>query len=151
MNSLMLAITERLKNRKPETVILLGSLLLLAILTFGNQHKVANVDGLIIEDLIVGKGEEALKGKTLTIHYSGVLATTNAVFDSSLGRGTPYVFTIGLGHAIPAWDIGVIHMKVGGKRKLTVPPKFGYGEKGAGSIVPPNSTLIYEVTLLDVK
>ena len=105
---------------------------------------------LIIEDLSVGEGAEAVAGKHVTVHYTGWL-TDGTKFDSSLDRNDPFDFPLGRGHVIRGWDEGVAGMKVGGKRKLTIPPELGYGARGAGGVIPPNATLIFEVELLGVK
>ncbi len=102
------------------------------------------------EDLVVGKGAEAIDGKTVTVHYTGTL-TDGTKFDSSVDRKEPFSFVLGAGEVIQGWDQGVLGMKVGGKRKLTIPPSLGYGEQGAGDVIPPNSTLLFDVELLDVK
>ncbi|MEW6056300.1 MAG: FKBP-type peptidyl-prolyl cis-trans isomerase [Bdellovibrionota bacterium] len=102
------------------------------------------------EDLKVGSGAEATTGKTVRVHYTGWL-TNNTKFDSSVDRGQPFSFILGQGQVIQGWEKGVMGMKAGGKRKLTIPPELGYGEQGAGSVIPPNSTLIFEVELLEVK
>ena len=103
-----------------------------------------------IEDIQVGTGAEATTGKTITVNYTGTL-TNGTVFDSSYGRNEPFTLQLGAGRVIPGWDQGLQGMKVGGKRKLTIPPALGYGAQGAGSTIPPNSTLIFEVELLAVK
>ena len=104
---------------------------------------------LIIEDLSVGEGAEAVAGKHVTVHYTGWL-TDGTKFDSSLDRNDPFDFPLGRGHVIRGWDDGVAGMKVGGKRKLTIPPEMGYGARGAGGVIPPNATLVFEVELLAV-
>ena len=104
---------------------------------------------LIIEDLSVGEGAEAVSGKHVTVHYTGWL-TDGTKFDSSLDRNDPFDFPLGRGHVIRGWDEGVAGMKVGGKRKLTIPPEMGYGARGAGGVIPPNATLVFEVELLGV-
>jgi FKBP-type peptidyl-prolyl cis-trans isomerase len=104
---------------------------------------------LIIVDEKLGTGEEATAGKKVTVNYTGTL-TDGTKFDSSLDRGTPFTFNLGAGEVIQGWDQGVSGMKVGGKRKLTIPPSLGYGSQGMG-IIPPNSTLIFEVELLNVE
>jgi len=106
--------------------------------------------GLIIEDIIVGDGDEAKTGQTVTVHYTGWL-TNGKKFDSSHDRHSPFDFSLGAGAVIRGWDEGVAGMKVGGKRKLTIPPDLGYGSRGAGSDIPPNATLVFEVELLGVK
>ena len=105
---------------------------------------------LIIEDLSLGEGAEATAGKRVTVHYSGWL-TDGTKFDSSLDRNDPFDFPLGRGHVIRGWDEGVAGMKVGGKRKLTIPPEMGYGARGAGGVIPPNATLVFEVELLGVS
>lgn len=104
---------------------------------------------LKIEDTQPGTGAEVKSGDTISIHYKGTL-TDGTVFDSSYDRGEPFETQIGVGQVIEGWDKGVVGMKVGGKRKLTIPPTMGYGAQAAGKI-PPNSTLIFEVELLEIK
>ena len=104
---------------------------------------------LMKEDIKVGTGVVAEKGKTISVHYTGWL-TNGTKFDSSLDRGVPFSFTLGAGEVIKGWDEGVVGMKVGGKRKLTIAPELGYGASAVGPI-PANSTLIFEVELLEVK
>lgn len=106
---------------------------------------------LLIEDIIVGEGDEANDFNKVVVNYTGSLMD-GSVFDSSLNPGRePFTFTLGAGSVIKGWDLGVKGMKVGGKRKLTIPPELGYGENGAGSVIPPGSTLIFEVDLLEVS
>jgi FKBP-type peptidyl-prolyl cis-trans isomerase FkpA len=105
---------------------------------------------LMIEELAAGNGTEATSGKTVDVHYTGWL-TTGQKFDSSVDRGKPFSFKLGAGQVIKGWDEGVKGMKVGGKRKLTIPPKMAYGERGFPGAIPPNSTLVFEVELLGVK
>lgn len=105
---------------------------------------------LIIEDLTTGDGDEAVAGKRITVHYTGML-TDGSKFDSSLDRNQPFAFNLGAGQVIQGWDQGFAGMKVGGKRKLTIPPEMGYGAAGAGGVIPPNATLIFEVELLGVN
>ena len=106
--------------------------------------------GLVIEELVVGSGNAAASGQKVSVHYTGWL-TNGTKFDSSKDRGEPFIFPLGKGHVIKGWDEGVAGMKVGGKRKLTIPPALGYGARGAGGVIPPNATLVFEVELLDVK
>ena len=103
--------------------------------------------GLIIEDITVGSGFEASAGQEVTVHYAGWL-TSGEKFDSSKDRDDPFVFPLGGGRVIKGWDEGVQGMKVGGKRKLTIPPALGSGAHGAGGVIPPNATLVFEVELL---
>ena len=105
---------------------------------------------LKVEDLKVGAGDEAAPGKSVTVHYTGWL-TDGKEFDSSRKSGQPFTFQLGAGQVIPGWDQGVAGMKVGGKRKLTIPSHLGYGEHGVGNVIPPNATLVFEVELLEVK
>lgn len=105
---------------------------------------------LNIEDLKVGDGVEAKTGNTVFVHYTGRLLD-GTKFDSSLDRGEPFSFTLGQGRVIPGWEQGILGMKVGGKRKLTIPPALAYGERGAGGVIPPNSTLVFEVEMLNVR
>ncbi len=104
---------------------------------------------LVVEDLVIGEGKVASPGATVRVHYTGTL-TDGTKFDSSVDRGQPFEFKLGAGDVIQGWDMGVAMMKVGGKRKLTIPPKFAYGESGAGNLIPPNATLVFEVELLEV-
>ena len=101
-----------------------------------------------IEDLVAGKGPEAVRGKTVEVHYTGWLADGKQ-FDSSVG-GDPFSFRLGGGEVIEGWDRGVAGMRVGGKRKLTIPPQLGYGARGAPPVIPPDATLVFEVELLSV-
>ena len=105
---------------------------------------------LQIEDIQVGSGTEAAPGHKVSVHYTGWL-TDGSKFDSSLDRNSPFMFALGGGMVIKGWDQGVVGMKVGGKRKLTIPPELGYGANGAGNVIPPNATLVFEVELLDVR
>ena len=109
-----------------------------------------NMEELKIEDLKIGTGAEAVSGKSITVHYTGTL-TDGTKFDSSVDRGTPFTFNLGAGDVIQGWDKGFAGMKVGGKRKLTIPSALGYGERGAGASIPPNATLIFDVELLKVQ
>lgn len=110
--------------------------------------------GLEYEDTVVGNGASPKTGQTCVMHYTGWLyenTTKGKKFDSSLDRGQPFEFAIGKGQVIQGWDEGVATMKVGGKRTLVIPPSIGYGARGAGGVIPPNATLLFEVELLGVK
>ncbi|MBI3965396.1 MAG: FKBP-type peptidyl-prolyl cis-trans isomerase [Chloroflexi bacterium] len=112
--------------------------------------SVKTPSGLEYEDVVVGTGEEARAGRTVSVHYTGRL-TNGTKFDSSVDRGQPFEFPLGAGRVIRGWDEGVAGMKVGGKRKLTIPPDLGYGARGAGNVIPPNATLVFDVELLAVR
>lgn len=105
--------------------------------------------GLIVEDLTVGAGDLASAGQRVTVHYTGWL-TDGTKFDSSKDRNDPFAFPLGGRRVIAGWDEGVQGMRVGGVRKLTIPPALGYGARGAGGVIPPNATLVFEVELLGV-
>ncbi len=110
--------------------------------------------GLQYEDTKVGTGASPQKGQTAVVHYTGWLWENGAKgkkFDSSVDRGTPFSFPVGMGRVIKGWDEGVATMKVGGQRVLLIPPDLGYGSRGAGAAIPPNATLIFEVELIEVK
>ena len=107
-------------------------------------------DKLKVEDLALGQGNEAVAGKTVDVHYTGWL-TNGKKFDSSVDRGQPFSFKLGGGQVIAGWDQGVQGMKVGGRRKLVIPPHLGYGDHGAGGVIRPGETLIFVVDLVDVK
>lgn len=105
--------------------------------------------GLKYEDLLEGEGAAAEAGQTVSVHYTGWL-TDGSKFDSSVDRNEPFRFGLGRGMVIRGWDEGVQGMRVGGKRKLTIPPQLGYGAQGAGGVIPPNATLVFEVELLGI-
>ena len=116
-----------------------------------------NITSLIIKDTVLGNGRQAEKGLAVTVHYTGWLYDLNQKdgkgkkFDSSLDRNDPFVFNLGAGQVIRGWDDGVDGMKIHGKRTLIIPPDMGYGSRGAGGVIPPNATLIFDVELLGVK
>ena len=106
--------------------------------------------GLVIEDLVQGDGDTAEAGQYVTVHYTGWL-TDGSKLDSSKDRDDPFEFGLGQQQVIAGWDEGVQGMKVGGTRKLTIPPQLGYGARGAGGVIPPNATLVFEVELLEIN
>lgn len=106
--------------------------------------------GLQIEEIKVGDGETARTGQFVSVHYTGWLTNGNK-FDSSKDRDEPFEFPLGQRNVIAGWDEGVLGMRVGGVRKLTIPPQLGYGARGAGGVIPPNATLVFEVELLDIN
>ncbi len=122
-----------------------------------NSKLDANPQELQKSDVKQGSGVEAVAGKRVVVHYSGWLYDPTAPagkgrkFDSSRDRGTPFDFSLGRGEVIRGWDDGVAGMKIGGQRTLVIPPQMGYGARGAGGVIPPNATLIFDVELLDVK
>ena len=114
-----------------------------------DPQSVTTASGLEYVDLVVGTGAQPGTGDPVSVHYTGWL-TNGKKFDSSKDRGDPFVFPLGQGRVIKGWDEGVQGMKVGGKRKLTIPPAMGYGARGAGGVIPPDATLVFEVELLGV-
>ena len=106
---------------------------------------------LVVEDLSTGDGPEARPGQSATVHYVGVAHSTGAEFDSSWNRRQPFSFQLGGGQVIAGWDRGVVGMKVGGRRKLVIPPHLGYGDRGAGNVIKPGETLIFVVDLVEVN
>jgi FKBP-type peptidyl-prolyl cis-trans isomerase FkpA len=107
--------------------------------------------GLHYEDLAVGEGEMAVPVNLVSVHYTGWLPNGQQFDSSRTGAGTPFQFNLGTGEVIPGWDEGVAGMRVGGRRRLVIPPELAYGERGAGGVIPPNSTLVFEVELLGVN
>lgn len=154
---------------KEEIIILIIFLVLVCgffyfLLNLGSDNQTASISDNIkieeneeetmpqlkIEIMEQGQGQEVKKGDIISVHYTGYLEN-GTKFDSSLDRGEPFEFEIGLGHVIQGWEQGLIGMKVGEKRKLIIPPELGYGSSGAGGVIPPNATLIFEVELLEIK
>ena len=114
-----------------------------------NGQPTITPSGLEYWDIVVGTGATAVPGKPVSVHYTGWL-TNGVKFDSSLDRAKPFVFPLGEGQVIKGWDEGVAGMKAGGKRQLRIPPALGYGDSGAGGVIPPKATLVFDVELLDV-
>jgi FKBP-type peptidyl-prolyl cis-trans isomerase len=131
-----------------------SALVAVATLACGAQSGVTD---MIVTDTVAGSGAEAATGRRVVVHYTGWLYNASAAdkkgtkFDSSKDRNEPFEFSLGAGEVIRGWDEGVKGMKVGGKRVLTIPPEMGYGARGAGGVIPPNATLLFEVELLGVK
>lgn len=139
------------------SILLLGVVLLPQSAFSETRQGASNVTELIKEDTKIGTGEEAVVGKAVEVHYTGWLYDPGAPdkkgkkFDSSRDRGTPFSFLLGAGRVIKGWDRGVVGMKVGGQRTLIIPPDMAYGAQGAGGVIPPNATLIFEVELLGLR
>jgi len=114
------------------------------------KQNTMNKQGVQIEILKEGTGAVAKNGDTVSVHYTGILEN-GTKFDSSVDRGIPFEFTLGAGQVIKGWDIGVEGMKIGEKRKLTIPSNLAYGPNGAGGVIPPNASLIFEIELLSIK
>ena len=129
---------------------LFGIFLLPIVGHSAEETLVKTSSGLQYANLVVGQGREAHAGETATVHYTGTLLD-GTKFDSSKDRNKPFSFRLGAGHVIKGWDEGVEGMKIGGTRKLVIPPQLGYGARGAGSAIPPNATLIFIVELLDLR
>jgi len=106
---------------------------------------------LVVTDLAIGDGEEAKEGQNVSVHYVGVSHSTGEEFDASWNRGAPFSFPLGAGRVISGWDRGVAGMKIGGRRRLVIPPHLGYGSRGAGGAIKPNETLIFVVDLLGLS
>ncbi|MBS3916656.1 MAG: FKBP-type peptidyl-prolyl cis-trans isomerase [Sulfuritalea sp.] len=113
------------------------------------MNQTTNPSGLIFEDVTIGSGAVAAPGQTVSVHYTGWLMD-GTKFDSSKDRNEPFEFSLGAGYVIRGWDEGVQGMQAGGVRKLTIPAELGYGVRGAGGVIPPNATLVFEVELLEI-
>ncbi len=137
-------------NRSQFAVLAAGLLAATALPAAAAMPVVHLPDGLAYQDEVRGKGALPKPGDEVTVHYVGTL-TSGKKFDSSRDRGQPFTFTIGEGQVIKGWDEGVATMRVGGRRKLIIPPSLGYGAAGAGGVIPPNATLLFDVELLGVK
>jgi peptidylprolyl isomerase len=128
--------------------------LILAMTASASAETITTPSGLQYRDEVVGTGPEPKAGQKVSVHYTGWLddgGKPGKKFDSSRDRGTPFTFTLGAGQVIAGWDTGVATMKVGGKRTLIIPPDQGYGPRGAGGVIPPNATLIFDVELLGAR
>lgn len=152
-------------KRRASTFATILSLMALLLITACQQQGengmtesgAMDITELTITDLTTGDGATAEAGQTIIVHYTGWLYDTSqpdnkgAKFDSSVDRGQPFSFPLGAGRVIRGWDEGFADMQVGGKRLLVIPPDMGYGERGAGGVIPPNATLLFEVELLDIQ
>lgn len=146
------------KKSGNKTNLILGLVIIVIIVGFGaywfwpkgSGGEIKTKSGLKYSDQVIGTGASPSPGKEVTVHYTGILEN-GTKFDSSVDRGQPFTFVIGTGSVIQGWDEGVMSMKVGGKRRLIIPPNLGYGASGAPPSIPPNSTLIFDVELLGVK
>jgi FKBP-type peptidyl-prolyl cis-trans isomerase len=118
--------------------------------TIQNGEKMKTTSGLDYLEVEAGTGAQAAAGKTVSVHYTGKFQD-GKVFDSSVSRGDPLTFRLGVGQVIKGWDEGIALMKVGGKAQLTIPPELAYGERGASGVIPPNATLVFDVELVAVK
>ncbi|MBT3229233.1 MAG: FKBP-type peptidyl-prolyl cis-trans isomerase [Candidatus Marinimicrobia bacterium] len=114
------------------------------------SEEITTSSGLKYTDMEVGSGESPTNGQGVVVHYTGTLED-GTKFDSSVDRDKPFSFTIGIGRVIQGWDEGVLSMKIGGKRRLIIPSELGYGARGAGGVIPPNATLIFDVELLEIR
>ncbi|NQV49337.1 MAG: FKBP-type peptidyl-prolyl cis-trans isomerase [Candidatus Marinimicrobia bacterium] len=114
------------------------------------SEEITTPSGLKYIDREIGTGKSPVSGQGVSVHYTGTLED-GTLFDSSVDRGTPFSFTIGIGRVIAGWDEGVMSMKIGGKRRLIIPSDLGYGPQGAGGVIPPNATLIFDVELLAIR
>ena len=136
------------------TAPLFGAVLIAMTLDASAQNLVSMPSGLKYKDDVVGTGPEPKAGQSVNVHYTGWLdqnGQKGTQFDSSRDRGQPFSFPLGAGRVIRGWDEGVVGMKVGGKRNLTIPPDLGYGPRGSPPVIPPNATLKFEVELVDVR
>ena len=138
-------------------IIILGAIVVVAVAIYATQNndikqppQNMNKQGVEIEILKEGTGTAAKNGDAVSVHYVGTLEN-GVKFDSSVDRNVPFEFTLGAGQVIPGWDVGVEGMKIGEKRKLVIPSSLAYGERGAGGVIPPNATLVFEVELLGIK
>ena len=116
-----------------------------------STEVITTPSGLQYQEIEMGSGEKPTAGQDVVVHYTGWLESNNEKFDSSVDRGQPFTFTLGQGMVIKGWDEGLASMNIGGKRRLIIPASLGYGPRGAGGVIPPNATLVFDVELLDVQ
>ncbi|OKH41758.1 peptidylprolyl isomerase [Nostoc calcicola FACHB-389] len=144
------AIADQLTSTPPAATILTENNILIASDSMSDANVVTTPSGLKYVELKEGTGATPERGQTVEVHYVGTLED-GTQFDSSRDRGQPFKFKIGVGQVIKGWDEGLSTMKVGGRRNLIIPPELGYGSRGAGGVIPPNATLLFDVELLGVK
>ncbi|MDZ8027983.1 MAG: FKBP-type peptidyl-prolyl cis-trans isomerase [Nostoc sp. DedQUE11] len=144
------AIADQLTSTPPAPTILTENNILIASDTMSDANAVTTPSGLKYVEIKEGTGATPERGQTVEVHYTGTLQD-GTKFDSSRDRGQPFKFKIGVGQVIKGWDEGLSTMKVGGRRNLIIPPELGYGSRGAGGVIPPNATLLFDVELLGVK
>ncbi len=144
------AIADQITSTPPAPTILTENNILIASDTMSDANVVTTPSGLKYVELKEGTGATPERGQTVEVHYIGTLED-GTKFDSSRDRGQPFKFKIGVGQVIKGWDEGLSTMKVGGRRNLIIPPELGYGSRGAGGVIPPNATLLFDVELLGVK
>ncbi|WP_445634162.1 Peptidyl-prolyl cis-trans isomerase [Nostoc sp. DSM 114161] len=144
------AIADQLTSTPPAPTILTENNILIASDTMSDANAVTTPSGLKYVEIKEGTGATPERGQTVEVHYTGTLED-GTKFDSSRDRGQPFKFKIGVGQVIKGWDEGLSTMKVGGRRNLIIPPELGYGSRGAGGVIPPNATLLFDVELLGVK
>ncbi|MDZ8237010.1 MAG: FKBP-type peptidyl-prolyl cis-trans isomerase [Nostoc sp. ChiQUE01a] len=144
------AIADQLTSTPPAPTILTENNILIASDTMSDANAVTTPSGLKYVEIKEGTGATPERGQTVEVHYTGTLED-GTKFDSSRDRGQPFKFKIGVGQVIKGWDEGLSTMKVGGRRNLIIPPELGYGPRGAGGVIPPNATLLFDVELLGVK
>jgi FKBP-type peptidyl-prolyl cis-trans isomerase len=138
-----------MQKKMNKTLIIFAISISILLISCGRNNFVTK-SGVKIEVLVEGKGVSPKEGQVVTVHYTGWL-TDSTKFDSSHDRNQPFTYQFGVGQVIQGWDDGVATMKVGGKSKFTIPPELGYGPRGAGGVIPPNATLVFEVELLGIK
>ncbi|MFN6501223.1 MAG: FKBP-type peptidyl-prolyl cis-trans isomerase [Nostoc sp. DedQUE01] len=144
------AIADQLTSTPPAPTILTENNILIASDTMSDANAVTTPSGLKYVEIKEGTGATPERGQTVEVHYTGTLED-GTKFDSSRDRGQPFKFKIGVGQVIKGWDEGLSTMRVGGRRNLIIPPELGYGPRGAGGVIPPNATLLFDVELLGVK
>ncbi len=145
-----LAIAAQLTKSQSAIAMVTDNHNLIASKTMSDANVVTTPDGLKYTEIKEGTGATPKKGQTVEVHYTGTLQD-GTKFDSSRDRGQPFEFQLGVGQVIKGWDEGISTMKVGGRRKLIIPPQLGYGARGAGGVIPPNATLLFDVELLKVS